>query len=174
MQYGLVTGKKVTFFSTSAPVTIKDLINELHDVINWFQLGIYLDISLSDLVKIRADHREKMDDCKTEMLVTWVKQTTDPSWSTVVKALVGIKMRALARKVAVKYGKSISHKTFACSVKGQLLAEAYISKKVSIVKKSFKVNRLSSSDPRPVTGILVLKILVCQTNIFAGKYGLPL
>ena len=114
------------FFSTSAPVTIKDLINELHDVISWFQLGIYLDISLSDLMKIRADHREKTDDCKTEMLVTWLSQTTDASWSTVVKALVGIKMGALAWKVAMKYGKSISHKTFACSVKGQLLAEVYI------------------------------------------------
>ena len=107
-------------------MTIKDLINELHDVISWFQLGIYLDISPSELMKIRADHREKTDDCKTEMLVTWLRQTTDPSWSTVVKALVGIKMGALARKVAVKYGESISHKTLACSVKGQLLAEVYI------------------------------------------------
>ena len=95
---------------TSGAVTIKDLINELHDVISWFQLGIYLDISPSELMKIRADHREKTDDCKTEMLVTWLKQTTDASWSTVVKALVGIRMGALAQKVAVKYGESFPHK----------------------------------------------------------------
>ena len=91
-------------FLTSAAVTIKDLVTELHDVISWFQLGIYLDISPSELMKIRADHREKTDDCKTEMLVTWLKQTTDASWSTVVRALVEIKMGALAQKVAVKYG----------------------------------------------------------------------
>ena len=89
---------------------MKDLINELHDVISWFQLGIYLDISPSKLMKIRADHREKTDDCKTEMLLTWLKQTTDASWSTVVRALVGIKMGALAQKVAVKYGEIVPYK----------------------------------------------------------------
>ena len=91
-------------FHTSAAVTIKDLIAELHDVISWFQLGIYLDISPSELMKIRADHRERTDDCKIEMLVTWLRQTTDASWSAVVRALVGIKMGALAQKIAVKYG----------------------------------------------------------------------
>ena len=95
---------------------MKDLVTELHDVISWFQLGIYLDISPSELMKIRADHREKTDDCKTEMLVKWLKQTTNASWSTVVRALVGIKMGALAQKVALKYGEFFPHK---CSVKSQ-------------------------------------------------------
>ena len=85
-------------------MTIKDLISELHDVISWFQLGIYLDISPSELMKIRVDYREKTDDCKTEMLETWLKQTTNATWSAVVRALVGIRMGALAQKVAVKYG----------------------------------------------------------------------
>ena len=89
-------------------MTIKDLVAELRDVISWFQLGIYLDISPSELMKIRADHREKTDDCKTEMLVTWLRQVTDASWSTVVRALVGIRMGALAQKIAVKYGESFS------------------------------------------------------------------
>ena len=97
-------------FHTSAAVTIKELINELHDVISWFQLGIYLDISPSELMKIRADHMEKTDNCKIEMLVTWLKQTTNASWSAVVRALVGIRMGALAQKVAVKYGESFPHK----------------------------------------------------------------
>ena len=91
---------------TSVAVTIKDLITELHDVISWFQLGIYLDISPSELMKIRADHREKTDDCKTEMLMTWLRQTTNASWSAIVRALVGIRMGALTQKIAIKYGKS--------------------------------------------------------------------
>ena len=95
---------------TSAAVTIKDLVSELHDVVSWFQLGIYLDISPSELMKIRADHREKTDDCKTEMLVTWLRQSTQVSWSAVVRALVGIRMRALAHKVAVKYGEPVLHR----------------------------------------------------------------
>ena len=100
----------VISFLASAAVTIKDLITELHDVISWFQLGIYLDISPSELMKIRADHREKTDDCKTEMLMTWLRQTMSASWSTVVRALVGIRMGALAQKVAVKYGECVPHK----------------------------------------------------------------
>ena len=99
----------LTLFSSVA-VTIKDLITELHDVISWFQLGIYLDISPSELMKIRADHREKTDDCKTEMLITWLRQTTDVSWSAIVRALVGIRMGALAQKIAVKYGECVPHK----------------------------------------------------------------
>ena len=117
-------------------MTIKELITELHDVISWFQLGIYLDISPSELMKIRADHREKTDDCKTEMLVTWLKQTTDASWSTVVRALVGIKMGALAQKVAVKYGESVPHKILS-SVKRSTpsRSENMDQRKYSIVKK---------------------------------------
>ena len=103
----------IIIFITSAAVNIKDLITELHDVISWFQLGIYLDISPSQLMKIRADHREKTDDCKTEMLVTWLRQTTiaraDASWSKVVRALVGTRMGVLAQKVAVKYGESVPY-----------------------------------------------------------------
>ena len=89
-----------------AQLTIKDLVCELYDVIRWFQLGIYiyLDISPPELMKIRADHREKTEDCKTEMLVTWLRQTREASWSTVVRALVGMRMGALAQKVALKYG----------------------------------------------------------------------
>ena len=79
-------------------MTIKDLITELHDVISWFQLGIYLDISPSELMKIRGDHRKKTDDCKTEMLMKWLRQTTDASWSTVVRTLVGIRWEPLLRK----------------------------------------------------------------------------
>ena len=90
-------------------MTIKDLVSELRDVVSWFQLGIYLDISPTELMKIRADHREKTDACKTEMLMTWLRQTTQVSWSAVVRALVGIGMRVLAQKVAVKYGEPVLH-----------------------------------------------------------------
>ena len=46
----------------------------------------------------------KTEDCKTEMLVTWLRQTREASWSTVVRALVGIRKGALAQKVALEYG----------------------------------------------------------------------
>ena len=75
-------------------------------------------------MKIRADHRET-EPCKTEMLVTWLRQTREASWSTVVRALVGMRMGTLAQKVALKYGEShhryyslISHVSTSCAVRG--------------------------------------------------------
>ena len=88
-----------------AQLTIKDLVSELHNVVRWFQLGIYLDISPPELMKIRADHRET-EPCKTETLVTWLRQTREASWSTVVRALVGMRMGTLAQKVALKYSET--------------------------------------------------------------------
>ena len=70
-----------------------------------FQLGIYLDISPPELMKIRADHRET-EPCKTETLVTWLRQSREDSWSTGVRALVGMRRGTLAQKVALKYGES--------------------------------------------------------------------
>ena len=67
------------------------------------QLGICLEISPSELMKIRVNHRE-VDACKSEMLMTWLRQSSDVSWSAVVRALVEIRMGALAQKVALKYG----------------------------------------------------------------------
>ena len=124
-------------------------------------------------MKIRADHREKTDDCKTEMLVTWLRQTTNASWSTVVRALVGIRMGALAQKVAVKYGESVTHKNM-FKVQFPPEVKIWIKEDISIVKRNFVLhkvycmcvysaymsscfifnilwlaNRLTSSDPRP-------------------------
>ena len=75
-------------------------------------------------MKIRADHRET-EPCKTEMLVTWLRQSKEASWSTVVWALVGMRMGTLAQKVALKYGEShhtyyslISHVSTSYAVRG--------------------------------------------------------
>ena len=92
-------------FLTLAAVTLKNLVTELDDVVDWFKLGILLDISPSKLKKIRADHRET-DACKTEMLVMWMEQTRNASWTTVVSALPSIGMETLAQNVAAKYGES--------------------------------------------------------------------
>ena len=90
-------------------MTLKDLVIQLDEVVDWFKLGILLDISSSKLKRIRADHRET-NACKTEMLVMWMEQTTNASWTTVVRALVGIRMETLAQNIAAKYGESVLHR----------------------------------------------------------------
>ena len=90
-------------------MTLKDLVTQLDEVVDWFKLGILLDISSSKLKRIRADHRET-NACKTEMLVMWMEQTTNASWTTVVRALVEIRMETLAQNIAAKYGESVLHR----------------------------------------------------------------
>ena len=84
-------------------VTLKTLVSELHEVVDWFHLGVHLDIHDSELMKIKRSYQEE-DDRKTQALIFWMKQSLDQSWSAVVRALVGIRMYNLAHKIAIKYG----------------------------------------------------------------------
>ena len=84
-------------------VTLRDLLRELIDVVDWFHLGIYLDIPHSALLKISAENGT-VDRCKTQALIKWM-DLREPSWEDVVRALVNIKMIDLARNIAEKYGR---------------------------------------------------------------------
>ena len=84
-------------------VTLKSLVSELHEVVDWFHLGVHLDVPDSELMKIKRSYLE-VDDCKTQVLIFWMKQALQLTWSAVVRALVGIRMYSLAQKIAIKYG----------------------------------------------------------------------
>lgn len=79
------------------------LVSELTEVVDWFHLGIYLEIPHSELLKISADY-DTVNSCKTQALIKWI-DLKEPSWESVVRALVGIKMKDLADHIANKYGK---------------------------------------------------------------------
>ena len=100
---------EVNTFLTLVAVTIKDLTFELSGVVKWFDLGIQLDMSTSQLEIIREDHRNQTNACKTAMLVMWQNQTPNASWSTVVEALQRIDMQTLAKNIAEKYGELVLH-----------------------------------------------------------------
>ena len=101
---------EVNTFLTLVAVTIKDLTFELSGVVKWFDLGIQLDMSPSQLEIIREDcsgQTNRTNACKTDMLVMWLKQTPNASWSTVVEALQRINMQTLAKYIAEKYGELV-------------------------------------------------------------------
>ena len=68
----------------------------------WYLLGIYLGIHPSILDPINADYKTTTE-CRTQMLIEWQKCVI-PTWSAVVKALVGIGRERLASHLATKYG----------------------------------------------------------------------
>ena len=65
---------------------LKDLINELEEVTDWFLLGLCLGLFESQLEVIKQDHKTN-DERRREVLATWARQEK-PTWSTVVCALM--------------------------------------------------------------------------------------
>ena len=87
-------------------VTLRGLVEELANVVDWFHLGIYLDVPHSELMKIRYDYPD-VEQRKTQALSVWLKMK-EGSWSEIVRALIGIKMKPLVTHIAMKYGEFTS------------------------------------------------------------------
>ena len=87
---------------STGEVTLKDLTNELTEVVDWFHMGGNLEVPPHELKKIKYDCKNA-DDCMIQMLMVRM-QLKKMTWSDIIRALVGIKMRSLAHKIAVKYG----------------------------------------------------------------------
>ena len=77
-------------------------MKELEDVNDWLTFGIFLGVKMPILEAIRADYQTTRER-RTQMLYEWQKNVI-PTWSAVVQALVGIRMRSLASELARKHG----------------------------------------------------------------------
>ena len=69
---------------------------------DWFELGIYINVSYSKLKVIELNYPHSKSRCRTEMLHTWLN-TSIPSWSAVIEALHLMGMNRLAKRLAVKF-----------------------------------------------------------------------
>lgn len=74
---------------------------------DWFHLGIHLEVGESELMAISHKHQNSRDlkASKTDLFTVWLRTSNQPSWSAIVRALVGIRMMNLAMKLGMKYGK---------------------------------------------------------------------
>jgi hypothetical protein len=82
---------------------LRDLIEELKDLTDWFNFGIYLGIHQEELMVIGKDYSMDTERCKIETLIVWMKREL-PTWSKVIQALVRIEMLTLAQKIAECHG----------------------------------------------------------------------
>ena len=80
------------------------LVSELSDVVDWFTFGLYLGVPTSDLLRIERERPFSIMERLSHMFDWWVKNGEQPTWSAVVRALFGIRMKGLAQKIAIKYG----------------------------------------------------------------------
>ena len=71
---------------------------------DWFHMGVHMNVSESELLRIKHNCLNVLDDCKIEMLIRRMWQKPPLTWSAVVRALEGMKMMSLADKISLKYG----------------------------------------------------------------------
>ncbi len=78
-------------------------MNELAEVTEWMLFGVQLKVPWHELLKIKNDHQG--DTRKSYMLQDWLNEVgSEASWANIVAALVRIRMRGLAHRLAEKYG----------------------------------------------------------------------
>ena len=69
----------------SGEVKLKDLVNELQEVTDWFALGVYLGLEMSTLASVRTDCMGT-NECRRSMLGIWMREQ-EATWSKVVHVL---------------------------------------------------------------------------------------
>ena len=88
---------------TCADVSLKLLQIDLAYVWRWYPLGIQLGLPDADLKMIENDYH-RTEERKLHSISKWMDIDEQPSWSKVVRALVAINERHVARTIAEKYG----------------------------------------------------------------------
>lgn len=91
--------------SLLAILQLKDLVVELCEVEDWFHLGLHLDVPYPKLICCQRSSVQNAALGKTYVLRAWMdKVGSKASWADIVAALVKIRMRDLAQRLAEKYG----------------------------------------------------------------------
>ena len=70
---------------------------------DWYSLGVNLDLKRYQLSEIESNHRGDDKRCRTEMLGYWLDNTTTPTWEAVAEALCLMEAHAVADKIRRKY-----------------------------------------------------------------------
>ena len=83
-------------------------MSQLEEVVDWFHLGLCLGIPQHELLIMEDYQRGHKKRCRTDMLSWWLQHGTQRRWTSIVRAVEGIKMEPLARKIATKYGRFIN------------------------------------------------------------------
>ena len=88
---------------SSDTASVRELVEALKEVVEWFEFGIHLGIPHYELSIIKADHQD-VRRCKTEMFQWWLKNSPEAKWSTIVEALIKARMKVLAHRIALEHG----------------------------------------------------------------------
>ena len=81
------------------------LLDDLTGLRRSYDLGIQLGVPESVLNDIEVDFKHSVADRRRATIREWLRIDEQPSWSKLIRALIAISERHLARNIALKYGK---------------------------------------------------------------------
>ena len=81
---------------------LKELVQELEPIKEWFTLGLYLGLKDDELREIEADHRY-LQRCKHEVLSRWLRKGHNCTWKGVVEVLIQMGELVMADKIKLNY-----------------------------------------------------------------------
>ena len=83
-------------------ITVDLLVREVEDVVEWYRLGAYLGLGVSEIKEIEQNHHD-VARRRMAMLDKWAKKEVNPSWEKVISALENMSEMALANRLKKKY-----------------------------------------------------------------------
>ena len=83
---------------------MRNITNELVDVIDWELVGVELGISATKLHEIRANRMNNGPLCKISMADTWLRSDVNASWEKLADALDETNNSIQAEAIRNKYG----------------------------------------------------------------------
>ena len=83
--------------------SLRGLVKELHPVSShWIDLGLQLDLPYSQLIAIQIEHHSP-EEALRMMLETWLRQSPQPTWKTIVEALSVMNENGIAETIKARH-----------------------------------------------------------------------
>ena len=96
-------GVFLSILAAPAEPTLKELKVALKSVSDWHSLGVQLNLKSHQLYTIDKNYHGDDERCKTEMLNSWLNNSTTPSWEAIVEALGLMEHGRVADEIQRKY-----------------------------------------------------------------------
>ena len=81
---------------------LRELVQELEPIKEWFTLGLYLGLKDDELREIEVDHHI-LQRCKHEVLSRWLRKGCNCTWKRVVEVLMQMGEMVVADTIKLKY-----------------------------------------------------------------------
>ena len=77
---------RYTLFFLHAEKDLSEVTLATNEVLDWFTLGLHLNVDYAELKTIETNHHDNLKRCRQEMLMSWIR-LGNARWDILVKVL---------------------------------------------------------------------------------------